>query len=269
VRYSPRARVFFFLSKTLDELATPLVWAMALALLGAWAARKKRRRLALAAPLSAAVVLYLFSVEPVANFLLRSAEAPARGAPPPALDASAPYDAVIVLGGLVDERASPGPDYTDAIDRLLAGYDLLRTGRARYALLSGGRGRDEPAEAESLLLARQLEGWGVSADRLVVEDRSRNTRENAVEAARIVQERGWTRLLLVTSAFHMKRAAGCFRAVGLRFEVLPVDFRGYDPARFSGSWLPRADRLADSTFVLREYLGRVVYRARGDALAWP
>ena len=69
----------------------------------------------------------------------------------------------------------------------------------------------------------------------------------------------------MTSAFHMDRAAGCFRAEGMTFDTLPVDYRTYDPARFSGSWLPRADRLADSTAALREYVGRIVYRAEGYA----
>ncbi len=65
----------------------------------------------------------------------------------------------------------------------------------------------------------------------------------------------------------MERALGCFKAVGLEVDALPVDQRGYDPARFSGScqsWLPRVGNLAQSAHVLHE-AARVIYRVRGYA----
>jgi uncharacterized SAM-binding protein YcdF (DUF218 family) len=75
--------------------------------------------------------------------------------------------------------------------------------------------------------------------------------------------------LLVTSAVHLKRAAGCVRRAGLDFDTWPVDFRSYDPTRFTGSWLPRADSLAESSTALREYLGRAVYSWLGYSVSWP
>jgi uncharacterized SAM-binding protein YcdF (DUF218 family) len=100
----------------------------------------------------------------------------------------------------------------------------------------------------------------------VREGASRNTHENAVECAKIARERGWTRLLLVTSARHMKRAAGCFRAEGLAFDALPVDHRSH--AR-GVTLSPRSGSLDLSTDALREYAGRIVYRVRGYSVAWP
>lgn len=256
--------MFFFLSKTVDTLATPLVWALALGAAGLWGASRKVARLTLAAPASGLAILYLFSTEPVANALLRGLESSARAT----ARWTAPYDAVIVLGGVVDQKPAV-PNYTDAADRLLAGFDLLRTGRARYALLAGGRAAEDNPLPESVVLERQLESWGIAADRIAVDDRSRNTHENAIEVARIVRLKGWTRLLLVTSAFHLKRAAGCVRRAGLDFDTWPVDFRSYDPTRFTGSWLPRADSLAESSTALREYLGRAVYSWLGYSVSWP
>ncbi|HXX67928.1 MAG TPA: YdcF family protein [Polyangiaceae bacterium] len=258
--------MFFFLSKTLDELATPLFWALALVVIALAFVFRRAARPAAWTLGSVGLVLYAFSAKPVSNALLRGLEASARRAP--SRGSAPPYDAVIVLGGFVNQDPEV-PDYTEGIDRLFAGFDELRSGRARHVLLCGGRvGREEPS-AEAAILERQLESWGIAPDRIVIDDRSRNTHQNAVEAARIVRERGWTRLLLVTSAFHFERAAGCFRRAGLTFDALPVDYRSYDPSRFSGSWLPRVEALSESTMAIREYVGRAVYSLHGYSMPWP
>jgi uncharacterized SAM-binding protein YcdF (DUF218 family) len=248
--------VFFFLSKTLDIVFSPLTWA---ALLLAAGLVKRRRRLSLAG----LGVLLLFSLEPFANLLLYALE---RGAPRTYLG-DVPYDAVILLGGAVERATMPAqPSYNDNVERLLETYDLLRANRARFAIVSGGAiDARERAPVEAEVLAAQLVDWRVDPERVIVEGRSRNTHDNAVESKRIVLERGFTRLLVVTSAFHMSRALGCFRAVGLPVDALPVDYRAYDYKRFSGSWLPRASALERSTMVLREWFGHGVYRIQGYA----
>jgi uncharacterized SAM-binding protein YcdF (DUF218 family) len=261
--------VFIALSHIAGLAAAPLTWALLLlcaAVILGVRPTPARQRLAAGVALLALLVLAVFSSAPVSNALFRSLE---RDAPAslPRLDARNPYDAVIVLSGLLDAEATESggaPDYTDAVDRLHAGFDLLRTGRARAVLLSGGSVDPRVHEAvEARVLSRQLQSWGIAEARIVVEDQSRNTRENAVNSARIVRERGWQRLLLVTSAFHMQRAAGAFRAAGLSFDTLPVDFRWRDPARFPQSLLPRAESLAQSTLALHEWVGRLAYRWRG------
>jgi len=253
--------VFFWLSKTLDLLLCPLTWALALlalALAGSEARVRGRRRSLVAA---AVAVLVVFSLEPVANGLERALERAA----PNTYRADVTYDAVILLGGVVERASVSGtPAYNDNVERLLVTYDLLRAGRARSVIVSGGvLDPTVPSLTEAGVLGAQLVDWGIAADRVVIEARARNTHDNAVESQRITEARGWTRLLVVTSAFHMPRAIGCFRAVGLPVDALPVDYRAYDPSRFSGSWLPRASALERSTTVLREWFGRAVYRLRG------
>jgi uncharacterized SAM-binding protein YcdF (DUF218 family) len=252
--------VFLILSKLLDLLVAPLTWALILALAAAVVAQRRPSRGAALAVASAAV-LYLFSIEPVADGLMRRVEAPAVSTYRPDIV----YDAVVVLSGEVDaaaSRASGHLELTQAADRLVAGYDLLRGGHARAALLSGGSAFPQPDErSEAELVAATLRGWGVTADRLVVDRSSRNTRENAQEAARIARERGWRSLLLVTSAFHLPRALGCFRQAGLAPDALPVDRRAGDGK--GRSWLPRVEALVESTEALREWTGRLVYWAMG------
>ncbi len=253
--------MFLTLSKILDVIFLgPLSWALGLLLLSLLL---RRRRAAPWLVGAAVVVLYAFSLDPVAQALVRYAESGARRTYRP----DRVYDAVVVLGGYSEPGASRRQgalEFDEGVDRLLAGWELVRDGHARFVLLSGGNVDARPGDvAESEWAGAKLRAWGVPADRIVVEPRSRNTRENAVESARIVRERGWGTLLLVTSAFHMPRALATFRAVGLDPDTLPVDWKADDARGLR--WLPGAGALRRSTETLRELAGRVVYRWMGYA----
>lgn len=251
--------MFVELSKILDLAVSPIVWS--LALLAAALLARRRAGAASALVAAAALVLWAFSTGTVSNALASAVESSA----PSTFRPGVTYDAVIVLSGMVDEHASHRsgrPELTGAADRIVAGFELLREGRARAVLLSGGSPRLAAGErSEPELLASALRTWGIDPSRIVVEDRSRNTHENAVEAARVVRERGWRTVVLVTSAAHMPRALGSFQNAGLRPDALPVDRRASrGPHR---SWTPRARALFESTEALRELLGRLVYWAMG------
>ena len=254
--------MFLFLSKVLDLLLAPLSWAVLL-LAAAFALRRRRAALAWGLVLGAAALLLLFSFPAVSDALMRQAERSA----PRTWRPDETYDAVVVLGGIMEQRQpwmDDGQDLTDAAERITRAFELLREGRARQVPLSGGTlTPGAPGTSEADQLAAMLRRWGIAADRIAVETRSRNTRENAVESARVVAERGWRRLLLVTSAWHMPRALGCFRKVGLSPDALPVDYRG--GSERAGRWLPRASALSTSTDAIRELAGRVVYRVMGYA----
>ncbi len=256
--------MFFFLSKILDVFLAPLTWVLLLVAAGLLASRWPRheRRLR-AAGFVGLAVLYLFSTELVANALWRATEAP----PLTTVRPGVTYDAVIVLGGMLDDRAMRTyglVGYNDNVDRLIAARDVLARGQARKALLSGGDANPGLSGTdEASVLARQLQDWGIDPSRLVVENVSRNTRENAVEAARIARREGWRDVLLVTSAFHMPRALGCFRALGLPVDTLAVDLRSDDAPRTINDVLPRTHALHLSSAALRELAGRVIYRLRG------
>jgi uncharacterized SAM-binding protein YcdF (DUF218 family) len=173
----------------------------------------------------------------------------------------------VILGGFVDAEASRRHgtvEFNEAVDRLLRGFELARAGKARFVLISAGDPRAMPGDtSEAEWAGRKLREWGIPADRIVAEPRSRNTRENAVETARIVRERGWGSLLLVTSAMHAPRSLGSFRAVGLAPDVLPVDWKGGDGR--GTRWIPNAEALRSSTAAIRELAGRWVYRRVGYA----
>lgn len=256
--------MFYVLSKLLDVFLSPYSWGLALLAAGVpWhplSARRwrQRRRFGMAG----LVVLLAFSTPPLANVLAWTLEHEPIA---PSYREDVTYDAVVLLGGLVDEavtQESGQPSYNDNSERLLMTHRLLRDGKARFAILSGGTMDARYAEhGEAVQLARQLEDWGIARDRLIVEDRAKNTRENAVFSQRIAQDRGFQSVVIVTSAFHMPRAMDCFRAVGMDVDGYRVDYRarssvGYDV-------LPRAVHLASSTAMVREMFGRFIYRLQG------
>ncbi len=250
--------MFLLLSKTLDWLVSPLSWALCLLALALLFRKRPRRSLGLVA--TAGAVLCLFASDPVANGLQRWVEAGAESTIRPGVT----YDAVLVLGGIIDPQAterSGQVELSGAGERALLGFDLVRSGWAEHVVLSAGTLDPAPdAVPEATVLARQLELWGLDASRVVEEPRSRNTRENAVECARLARERGWTRLVVVTSAAHLPRALGCFRALGLEPDAFPCDHRATGKAR---GLAPRAGNLSASADALRELWGRVVYRVIG------
>jgi uncharacterized SAM-binding protein YcdF (DUF218 family) len=251
--------VFLALSKVLDWLLAPLTWA--LLLLAAAALLRRRPRLAWTLAGLGAAALVLLSSGPVANVLVRLSERGVRSTYRPEVV----YDAVVVLGGMVDtaaSRASGATELDGRADRVVRAFELMRAGRARAVLLSAGITAPQPGDlTEGDRLAAKLVEWGIPPGQVVVEPSSRNTRENAIESSRVAAAHGWRTLLVVTSAAHVPRALGCFRAVGLEPDVLPVDFRAGD-GRGEG-WLPRAEALDRSTDALRELAGRAVYRLAG------
>lgn len=225
--------------------------------------RAERRKLIAGLWLLGLLNLWVFSLEPVSNRLMRALEDERSTVEP-----GATYDAVVLLGGVVEVHADQPEgiaNYNDNVERLLATFDALRTGQAKLAVITGGHPDKRHAESKEAPTQRdQLVAWGIAPERIVVEPNARNTWENAVETKKLAQANGWKKLLLVTSARHMGRSLGCFRAVELPVDALVVDRRSHAHGHRL-SLQPRAAELEQSTEALRELFGRVVYRVRGYA----
>jgi uncharacterized SAM-binding protein YcdF (DUF218 family) len=138
--------------------------------------------------------------------------------------------------------------------------------QARIVFTGGSAAMLTTELPESATMGRLLEALGVARERTTLEDRSRDTYENAVFTKRLLDPQPGQRWLLVTSGWHMPRAVGCFRRVGFPVEPWPVDYR--TSGRLS-PWLntgiPEGLRRMD--FVMKEYVGLVVYYLRGRTSA--
>jgi uncharacterized SAM-binding protein YcdF (DUF218 family) len=119
-----------------------------------------------------------------------------------------------------------------------------------------------PSEAE--LVKQQLLLLGVPDDAIVLETKARNTRENGLFARELLQEMGAGKVLLVTSAWHMRRSEAVFGKLGI--DVIPAATDSFLPQLSSGfpfGWLPDVDAMAVSTRCIKEWIGLGVYRLRG------
>ena len=190
----------------------------------------------------------------------------------PAFADDAPPDGIIVLGGGIEAGLSAGRKQVvvnDAGERPIYMADLARRYPQARLMFSGGSGSlVDGAIAEADIVSRDADTLGLPRTRLILENRSRNTRENALFSAAMAQPKPGERWLLVTSAFHMPRAIGCFRAAGFDVVAFPVDYRTRGPRdalRF-GSFASEGLLVLD--LAVKEWIGLAVYRLAGytDAL---
>jgi uncharacterized SAM-binding protein YcdF (DUF218 family) len=241
----------FAFRAVLKALVLPPAGSVWLVCVGLWAFRTGRRWgwLAIGAGLSTLLVL---SVPIVADGLaIRAASA----LPYPDWDGR-PQQAIVVLSGgiRVNTNGTSGSDVRAVTLTRLAAAAALARRTGLPLLLSGGAVEKGPADA--VVMASVLDrAFGLKA--AFIEDRSRNTHENAVESARILRTAGIQRVWLITSDVHLPRAVAEFQRVGL--SVQPLSAGG--PSRLPEgllAWLPQPWALEESHSVLYEWLGDLV-----------
>ena len=175
------------------------------------------------------------------------------------------YTGVIVLGGYSSwNTRHQGLEFNESADRLLQGVRLYEIGKAKKIILSGGSGLLlKPDEKESALVFQMLIEMGVEDSDILVEDSSRNTHENANFTSKLIK-RTWRRnpgrFILITSAFHMRRAQACFEKTDLDLDYYRVDFQidddDYDLASFI---IPSTGAFYTWNMLIKEWLGYLVY----------
>lgn len=188
-----------------------------------------------------------------------------RPTPPPAQ-----VDGVVVLGGAVDQvltEAHDIPALNGAAERMTEMMVLARRYPEARLVFSGGQGTFVPGELTEADVARRL--WtemGLPEDRVLYEDRSRNTHENAVFTHDLAKPKPGETWLLVTSAQHMPRAMGVFREAGWKPVPWPVNFTtGGTPRAWYDAPFPT--RLNQFEGALREWVGLVAYHLLGRTSA--
>lgn len=252
--------IFFTISKLGTVLLFPLPIFFILSFFLILKTKTKQGKLRL---FSIVLFLYLASNAYVANCLLKSLE---KDYPPMNLKEVPQSEVAIVLGGMIQTiSVHPGrPELTDSVDRLTDAIRLYKAGKVKKILFTGGSGllfTDAYREAD---LAKELFlGLGVPEKDLIWENNSRNTYENAIETKKLLIEKKLNSAILITSAFHMKRAAGCFQKQNISFVAFPTDYRSTNLQ--SGAfelYIPSAGFLDQTTLSIKEWVGYFVYRAK-------
>lgn len=247
----------FLLSKILPLFVLPLGLSLMLLL---WGVIRRRRGFLIAG----IVVLWIGSNPFAGYYLIRSAE----GWGGRRVVAEVPNaDAVVVLsaGRSVSPGASKASEWRDA-NRFFGGIELIEADRAPVVIFTGGWTPLEPdARLEGDLLSGHAIQLGVPASSILTTGRVTNTAEEATEVAKLLSRHGrGNRVILVTSAFHMRRAREVFEANGLSVEPFPVSFWFSDEAALSPlSLFPSVGALVQTQTGLREFYGRIYYWLRG------
>ena len=254
-------RVFFFFSKILDVLLLPTVWLLVLLAAALLARQPRRSRQWLWAAL---VLTFIGTNSAISNEALLAWELPAVP-----LQSLLPHaDAAVLLTGITAvEKAPHDRVYLGSgADRFTNALWLYRAGRVRRIIISGRSGavlRKAHTEAEDLATLLRLAGVPNSA--IVLENQSRNTRENALFTKRLLA--GYPEIdtiVLVTSAFHQRRALGCFHKVGLQPLAFPAGFRSTDWLASPDYWLvPSPTALENWSLLTHELAGWLTYKLMG------
>lgn len=243
-----------FLNKLLPVFVLPLGIVFLLLLVACW--RRSRWPI-----ITAAAVLYLSSIEIVSQNLIGWLESRYPSVPIAEVEKA---DAIVVLGGIFGPPVKPGHlvNFGDAVDRLEGGIALHQAGKAPTLVFTDGRipwenrTRVEGEDSREVAIAR-----GIPAERIIVTREVGNTADEARAVAELMREKKWKRIILITTGWHMPRAAWLFRRAGIECTIFPVDFRR-DTARpiTPVDFLPKGGALEDTETALREMYGNLFYR---------
>ena len=255
--------MFFFLSKILGFFALPSNLLIVLGLVGIAIAVLRGGRAGGRLVVASLILLAILGFSPLSNALMLPLE---QRFPPWDASRGAPAG-IIVLGGAFDTIVSATRDdipLTDAAERMTVSAALaLKYPQARL-IFSGGTGTlvyDGPTEGE--LARRFYASLGIPADRIAIEEESRDTAENAMLTKPLADPKPGERWLLVTSAYHMPRSIGVFRRVGFAVEAYPVDYRTRGIEDLARPFPSLGEGLRRGDTAMREWIGLLMYRLAG------
>ena len=253
--------MFFILSKTIYILAMPLTLVIICFLTGCFVKRRKYKRNTY---ILGVTLLLFFSNSFIINELMLKWEIP----PTPITDLRGSYRVGIVLSGITNMGKSPFDRvyFNKGADRIMHALQLYKEKKIDKILISGGSGSlftTERFEADNLKLVL-LQANIPEAD-IFIENKSRNTFENAQYSAKILHEHFPDEdYLLITSAFHMRRANACFLNAGIDVSPYSTDFYTFNRNfRFDTMLFPNPHAVVKWTILVKELLGWFLYKLSG------
>jgi uncharacterized SAM-binding protein YcdF (DUF218 family) len=254
--------MFFTVSKIAGFFAIPSNVVISIGCLGIALLATRRVRAGIWLIAASFIALAILGLSPVGNALM----IPLEQRFPPWDAARGPPDGIIVLGGAISPDVSMARNevvLNEAAERMTVAAELARRYPNARILFSGGRGELLPGASEAPFAFRLLQTFAIPRDRILLEDRSRNTFENAVYSKQIARPMPGERWLLVTSAYHLPRAIGVFRKVGFPVEPYPVDWRTRGTEDALRPFATVGDGLRRVDTAVREWVGLAVYWITG------
>jgi uncharacterized SAM-binding protein YcdF (DUF218 family) len=252
----------FIVSKVLTMLLLPTALMVECALLGLILSRWRIGRFLLILGVGALTACLIL---PVDSWAIRPLEDwfPAVTAPPERVDG------IVVLGGAIDDLTSRDrgtPTLTSAANRLTTFVILAHRYPEAKLVFTGGSGAIVQGVSNEAEFARILfEQLGLPPDRVIFENTSRTTWENAVNSYALVKPQQGEHWILVTSASHMPRAVGVFRKIGWPVLPWPVGYQSRDRLTDYPQSMGRKLEVLD--WATHEWIGLAAYYLQGKTSA--
>ncbi|GMQ31105.1 YdcF family protein [Algoriphagus confluentis] len=254
--------MFFYLSQFLSFLAMPLTIVLILILSGTiFLKRKWGKKL-----LWAGIGLLLFFTNPfLSNLALLAWEPDFKS-----FEGIENHEIGIVLTGVTNlsKTTYDRTFFNKGADRITHALQLYRMGKIKKILITGGQGLNPVnPQTEAELLKRFLIMTGMPEADILIEDQSKNTAQNARFTKAFLEKNGISadqEFVLITSAFHMTRAKGCFDKVGLKTVTFPADYYSHEVMYDLPSLIfPDSYSLEYWTKLFKEWTGILVYKVVG------
>lgn len=259
--------MFFVLSKILQFVISPIVWVFCLLIWALLTKNPKRRRNLL---LTSVLLLYLFSNSFLLDEVMRVWEMPQLISDGYRIENNnKTYDYAIVLGGVTTyyDKKNEQIGFNRSVDRLMQAVKLYKKGKVKKIIFTGGDGSvlKENGSEGDIIKKYISETEIVLPSDFIVENNSRNTHENAQFVAKLFKSDNLKgNVILITSAFHMRRALGCFKKEGMNVDYYVADrHAGKRKYVLDHLLLPQTETFDKWNNLLHEMTGYVVYKILG------
>jgi len=255
--------VFLYIPRLLKPLLSScgIVWFLLL-LMGIYLIRvQKSKKMGLFC-LSLALFMNLTGSGLLPVYLLGTLEKPYQNV---RLEELPRCDVVLLLGGgqLYSEHPPFHLELNHAGDRVVGAFEAMRQNKADTLVTSSGyfmRGEEKIAHGHTL--TNWVQGWNLFDQEVISLGPRQNTWDEAVTFKKLAGERGWKKVMLVTSAYHMRRSAATFEKMGFEVVPYPVDFYvvGIPQPPHWKSFIPDPERLWFFDLWFKEFSGYWLYR---------
>ena len=252
--------MFYFFSKTLNIFIFPSTWIVVLLLISISSKRFRKRLLIITT-----AFFLVYGNKAISNYLMQMWEW--KVVP---LDSIEKYDLAIVLTGIVNEtKDNERIFFNKGADRIVQAFQLWKLGKVKKILITGGKGgiieKGNEVE-ESIKLKSYLVMHEMPDSLIITETRAKNTHENALNTKLLLNHLNYSpqKILLITSAFHMRRALACFRKQNINPDPFPVDYYSVRELYIEDFIpYPNTDAMVKFDILIKEWVGFVVYRLTG------
>ena len=250
--------MFFVLSKLFYFFLMPLTWVFLMIIIAVLKPKLNKKLM-----IVSLLVLLFFGNGVIGNFVLAKWEGKVEQ-----IKNVKNYDIAIVLGGgtRVIAQDTNRVFLTGSADRIIHTAQLYRMGKVKKILFTGGAGNLFGTKlSEAHFVAKLFYQCGVDPKDLILETKSKNTRENAVFSNQILKENHILdqKILIVTSAFHMIRSEKCFRKVGMDFETFGCDYKQNLDQLNVDLLMIKTDNFGTWNMLFHEFVGLVSYKLMG------